>query len=119
MDGYESTRRNFLRKLGLSIGATVVVGKGIEASIRENNVEFPISEKQEKFLKKYEEWMDDFIEVIKGRRAEPENLTLNKKMVELSNQAEKWQPILKKYMKDEDFARRYMIISERMTHEID
>lgn len=119
MDGYESTRRSFIKRLGLSLGATVVVGKGLEASIKENNVNFPISEEQEEFLKMYEDWMDEFIEVIKGRKTDPENLELNKKMVELSDQAEKWQEKLTKYMEDDDFARKYMIISERMTHEID
>ena len=59
-----------------------------------------------------------FIEVIKTQKVDPENVANNTKIVELSERAKKWQTQLHDYMNDENFARYYMIASERMTMEI-
>jgi hypothetical protein len=118
MDGYEDKRRGFLRKLGFTLGATLTANSLISANIKESIQEMNITPDQKTFMTHYEKWMDEFIEVIKTQKVDPENVANNTKIVELSERAKKWQTQLHDYMNDEKFARYYMISSERMTMEI-
>lgn len=119
MDGYESTRRTFLRKLGLTVGATAITGIAKSTQIIEDKIQFPLTEEQQKFMLAYDRWMDEFIEIIKARREYPDDLELNKKLMALSEEAQKWQPVVNEFMKESNFAKHYMIVTERMTNEID
>lgn len=118
MDNYESTRRGFLRKLGLSVGAAVAATGVKGAQIIEKNIEFPLTDDQQNFIKQYEIWMDSFIEVIKQRRNKPDDLDVNMRLMKLSEQHETWQKEVQVYMEDQNFAKHYMIVTERMTLEI-
>ncbi len=119
MDNYESTRRRFIKKLGLSVGMAVAVSGARGAKIIEKHVDFPLSDQQQKFIHNYEIWMDKFVEIIKARRTNPDNLDLNLELMKLSEEHEKWQKEVVEYMKDDNFAKHYMIITQRMTDEID
>lgn len=119
MDSYESTRRGFIQKLGLSVGGAMLAGGIKGAQIIEKSVDFPLSEEQQTFINRYEEWMDGFVEVIKERRTSPDDLEVNKRLMKLSEQHEGWQKKVKSYMDDENFAKHFMIVTERMTNEIE
>ena len=119
MDSYESTRRHFLRKIGLTVGAVAVGGVKASAQIVENEAQFPLTEEQQKFMDEYSHWMDDFIEVIKERRSNPDDLEVNMRLMRLSEKSEGWQRKVNKFMEDENFARHYMVVTERMTLEIE
>jgi hypothetical protein len=69
-------------------------------------------------MRVYEKWMDEFVEVIRIQKLEHDNLENNKSIVRLSETAKEWQPTLVEFMKDENFAKYYMIVTERMTKEI-
>jgi hypothetical protein len=118
MDNYEDNRRSFLRKLGLTFGATMAASSMVSANIQESVKEMKISQEQTEFMEVYEKWMDEFIEVIKFQKRDPENQDNNRNIVKLSEQAKTWQTQLEGYMKDDNFARYYMIATERMTLEI-
>ena len=118
MDGYEDKRRDFLRKLGFTLGATLTASSVISANIVESNLDMSITPDQKEFMTHYGKWMDEFIEVIKIQKVDPENIENNKNLVMLSERAKKWQTRLHDYMKDDKFARYYMTASERMTMEI-
>lgn len=118
MDTFEHNRRNFLRKLGLTFGATMAASSMISANILEKNDDLSLTPEQQAFMKRYNKWMDEFIEVIKIQKVTPHNMDNNKNIVRLSEQAKAWQSKLTEYMKDENFARHYMSATERMTLEI-
>lgn len=119
MDGFENTRREFMRKLGLTLGASLVIGSGeIRASVMDKKEEFSLSPEQKSFMHNYELWMDDFIPVIRRQATNPMDTENNQKIVVLSEKAKEWQKHLIDYMKDENFARYYMTVTERMTKEI-
>ncbi len=119
MDDFESSRRGFMRKLGLTLGASLVVGSAeVNATVIDKKEKFPLSAEQHKFMEQYETWMDEFIVVIRRQRTHPEDIANNKKIIDLSEQSKAWQQQLVNYMKDENFARYYMAASERMTKEI-
>lgn len=119
MDSYESTRRGFIKKLGLSVGMAAVYSGAKGAKIIEKHIDFPLTSDQQKFIESYEDWMDNFIEIIKARRTNPDDLELNLKLMRLSEQHESWQKEVVEYMKDDNFAKHYMIVTQRMTDEID
>jgi len=118
MDGYEDKRRGFLRKLGFTLGASLTASSLISANIVETTQNIMITPDQKAFMNSYEKWMDEFIAVIKIQKADPENAENNKNIVLLSERSKKWQTRLHDYMTDDNFARYYMIATERMTMEI-
>jgi len=117
MDDFENSRRDFLKKLGLTVVTTAVAGNVI-ASLADDKKKFKLNEEQQKLMDNYEKWMDDFIEVVKVRRDKPHDMDANKRLMELSENSKEWKEPLEKYMKDPNFASYYMIVSERMTKEI-
>ena len=118
MNEYEESRRAFLTKLGLTIGAGVVGGEKLSAKVLNSKTEFPLANDQQQFMDRYENWMDEFIPVIKSFRAKPNDEGAKKRIAELSEEAETWRIQLTEFMEDENFARYYMTATERMTKEI-
>ena len=118
MNEYEESRRAFLTKLGLTIGASAVTGEKLSAKVLNSKVEFPLTTEQLQFMDRYEAWMDEFIPVIKNFRANQNDELAQKQIAQLSEEAESWRVQLIKYMKDDNFARYYMTATERMTKEI-
>lgn len=115
MNGYDENRRRFLTKLGMTLGVTLAGTAVMQGEEIATTKELTLSGDQQLFMSNYERWMDDFIEVIKVQKLEPMNLENNKKIVALSDEAKVFQQELMGYMKDENFARYYMIATERMT----
>ena len=118
MDGYEDNRRQFLRKLGFTLGGTLTASSLISANIIDTDMSMNISPEQKAFMDSYEKWMDEFIEVIRIQKVDQENYENNKNIVLLSERTKKWQFKLHEYMTDDNFARYYMKATERMTLEI-
>lgn len=118
MNEYEESRRTFLTKLGLTIGTTAVASAKLSAKVLNSKAEFPLTEEQQQLMDRYEQWMDEFIPVIKVHRANENNQNAKKRISELSEEAENWRQQLVKFMKDDNFARHYMLATERMTKEI-
>lgn len=118
MNEYEESRRAFLTKLGLAVGTVTLGTEKISAKVLNDKTEFPLTIKQQDFMDRYEKWMDEFIPVIKAHREDEFNNEINKRISELSEEAESWRAQLVKFMKDENFARYYMTTTERMTKEI-
>jgi hypothetical protein len=113
MDAYEIKRREFLKKLGLIGGATALTGaSGLLINQQETIV---LTEAQQQFMIKYENWLENFREMAKYQKVDPDHIDNNKKLMALSEEAGKWQKELIEYMKDENFARYYMIVTERVT----
>ncbi len=115
MNGYDENRRRFLTKIGLTLGVSLTGTKVMQGENEHPSDAFAISPEQMVFMQNYERWMDDFIEVIKIQKKEPNNLENNKKIVALSEEAKVFQSQLIGYMSDDNFARYYMVSTERMT----
>jgi predicted transcriptional regulator len=118
MDGYESNRRDFLKRLGLIAGATVLSATGlaeVEELITDKKEKYTLTAEQTKFMAMYEKWLDEFHAMAKFQKKDPEHLGNNKRLVSLSEEAKTWQKELIEHMKDENFARYFMITTERVT----
>lgn len=118
MDEYESTRRDFLKKLGLAVGATALASTGISQAaeiIQNKKEEFPLTPEQKEFMTGYVKWLEEFRSMVKVQKVNPDDLDNNKKLMKLSDEAGKWQKELIEYMKDDNFARYFMVVTERVT----
>ncbi len=118
MDGYESTRRDFLKKLGLIATTTAVAASGfaqVENLISNKKEEFPLTPEQRNFMVKYEKWLEEFHDMAKFQKIDADHLDNNKKLVALSEEAKTWQHEIIEHMKDDNFARYYMIVTEKVT----
>lgn len=118
MDGYESNRRDFLKKLGLIAGTaalTTVGGSGVVELLTDNKEKFKLTEEQQKFMAMYEKWLKEFHGMAKFQKKDPEHIENNKKLMALSEEAAQWQKELVEHMKDENFARYYMVLTEKVT----
>jgi len=116
MDAYELKRRDFLKKLGLITGAAALSGVGGVAELLiDNKKEIVLTAEQQKFMAKYEKWLDEFHAMAKFQKKDAEHLENNKKLMALSEEAAKWQKQLIDYMKDDNFARYYMVVTERVS----
>lgn len=118
MNEYEASRRSFLSKIGLAVGASAIGTGKLSAKILNNKTEFPLTKEQQELMDRYEKWMDEFIPVIQAQRANENDREAKRRIAELSEQAENWRPKLVEFMKDENFARYYMTATERLTKEI-
>jgi precorrin-6B methylase 1 len=119
MDAFEISRRNFLHKLGLTVGAAAVATTGISGTIKHVETDFGLSAEQVDFMTEYDKWMDAFIEVIRKQKIDKDDIENNKRLVALTEMSANWQSTLAEYMQDENFAKYYMVVSERMTKEIE
>ncbi len=115
MNGYDENRRRFLTKLGMTLGVTLTGTQVMQGENVPSTDALVLSADQTLFMKNYERWMDEFVEVIKVQKKEPDSLENNKKIVALAEEARLFQKELMGYMADENFARYYMIATERMT----
>jgi hypothetical protein len=118
MNEYEETRRAFLAKLGLTVGTTIAASTKLSATVLNDKMEFPLTAGQQEFMENYEKWMDKFIPAVKAQRENQDDMKAKTEIVKLSEEANKWQPQLIEYMKDDNFARYYMTVTERTTKEI-
>ena len=69
----ESSRRSFLKTLGLSAGATLV-SSNIFGSFVDKDEILKLNPEQQKFMTRYGSWMDQFTNVIRIQKSEPENM---------------------------------------------
>jgi len=118
MNEYEESRRAFLAKLGMTVGTSIAVSTKLTATVLNSKTEFPLNEGQQEFMGHYEKWMDKFIPAVKAQRENQNDIAAKTDIVNLSEEANTWQPQLIEYMKDDNFARYYMTVTERMTKEI-
>lgn len=111
------TRRKFLEFLGLTAGATLA-GNDVMAGFTANAQIRKLTPEQQEFMIRYGAWMDDFTEVVRLQKAEPDNKLNQKKMLALAEKAETFQPQLSEFMKDETFSMIFKVSIERMRNEI-
>ncbi len=117
MSETQSSRRKFLKILGVSAGATVASTSAFAGLIDHTQIQ-KLSPEQKEFMLIYEKWMDEFIEAIRAKKKEPANVENHKKMMLLTERATTWKPKLTEYMKDKTFALIYQEAIQRTTKEI-
>jgi hypothetical protein len=105
MSEKQSTRRKFLQLFGLTAGAAIVSGNVMAAGFDKEEIK-KLTPPQQEFMLHYEEWMTEYIGVIRIQKTDPDNM------------AEAFQPALAVFMQDPTFALIFKVSIERMVKEI-
>ena len=113
----KNDRRSFLKLFGLTAGASLTGSKVLGAFIDTTEVR-KLNEEQQEFMVRYGQWMDEYLNVVRIRKTEPDNMDNHRRMIELTEQAESFQPELKVYMQDETFSFIFKAAIKRVTDEI-
>ncbi|MFY9308272.1 MAG: hypothetical protein WAQ28_04395 [Bacteroidia bacterium] len=111
------TRRRFLELFGLTAGMSLVSTNALAGWVDKEEIR-RLTAKQQKFMLRYEKWMDEFVEVIRIKKTQPDNPENKSRMIALANQAEKFKPEINEFMKDATFSVIYKTAIERMSKEI-
>ncbi len=117
MSDNNSSRRKFLQLLGLTASSTLINTSAIAGFIDQTTIH-KLNPEQQEFMLRYGKWMDEFIEVIHIQKKEPDNIENKHKMIALTEMAEKFNPELSEFMKDQTFSLIYNESILRMTNTI-
>lgn len=110
------TRKNFLKIFGLGIGAALTATVSpLYAAIDENT---KVDTEKKDFLKEYSDWLTEFQHFVNKRNINAEDIDNNKRLMELSAQAEQRKPMLENFMKNEEFALLFNRITVDITTSI-
>lgn len=118
MSDEPTSRKKFLQMLCLAAGATIVSKSGLAKGFDPVEIR-KLTPEQQKFMGEYEKWMDEFTKIVRVQKTAPEDMENHKRMIALTEQAEKFQLELDKHLQDATFAFIFRISIERMTNEIE
>ncbi len=115
-----TNRRNFLKRSGLAFGAAALVSKSTFASSKASfEAENLSNEEQIELLNRFDQWVSDYIDVIREEKKENREFKNNPMLTKLPDELEKWMPELKQHFSDKQFATEYLKVSERLSKHID
>ena len=115
-----NSRRKFLKSgiiTAATAGAALISTNAFSAFINQAEV-LKLDPKQQEFMLRYGNWMDDFIDIIRKKQAEPGNQEHQKAIMVLSEKAEGFKPELTEFLKDKTFALIYHASIDKMSKEI-
>lgn len=117
----KTNRRDFLKKSGLAIGATALAGNAGNFILNDSRFDASKlqSEEQIQLLTRFENWVNNYTQVIKEEKLENREFKNNKALTELPDELAQWMPELKKHLSDKQFATEYLKVSDRLTQVID
>jgi len=112
----KDNRRKFIQKLGLTLGASALLDTESMASIARMQTGQDLERSE--FLNKYENWINQYIDVVEKEKSDKSNMGNKHRMMELSHQAKNWQEKIAIYLNDEHFKQRYIQLSMRLSDSI-
>ena len=117
----KDNRRNFIQKLGVTVGATALLDTESIASVARMHSGKDLERSE--FLNNYENWINQYIDVVEKEKSDKNNLANKHRIMELSDQAKDWQEKIALYLNDDTFKKRYiqlsMRLSDRINHELE
>ncbi|MFC0875397.1 hypothetical protein ACE01N_02330 [Saccharicrinis sp. FJH2] len=113
----KQSRKSFLKRIGLTLGAAAVAQLATASDIGYMKDD-KLNDVQKDFLQTYEKWLGEFHGFVKKQKADFTNLENNKKLMALSAEAEEWKKQLEVHMLDERFSRYHEKITRKVTEEI-
>jgi len=106
-----------MKNIGLVTGGTLMGGSALASSFNPDDIK-KLNPEQQDFMDRYGKWMDDFTEVIRLQKKDPDNVSYRKRMEEITEQGGEFKPELAKHMKDKTFSIIYLESIKRVKNEI-
>ena len=117
MSSEQSTRRKFLKFLGLTASVSLAAPAAFASFIDHEEVK-RLNPDQQEFMLRYGSWMDEMTEVARLDVTEPENQENKQRKMTLAQKAEEFQPELEIHMQDKTFTLIYNESIKRLSREI-
>jgi hypothetical protein len=118
MDKKETLRRKFIKYAGISTTG-ILFSKAVQATESSVYADYKnMNDEQKEFFNRYEKWMDEFTEVIRLLKKDPENPEFKQKMEVATEKAHLFKSEIAKHMKDKNFAAVYIASIKRVKDEI-
>jgi hypothetical protein len=116
-----TNRRDFLKKTGLALSATAIVGSTGNLILSSSSFDTSklANEEQIELLTRFDKWVNDYIDVVAEEKVKNREFKDNQLLTTLPEELEKWMPEFKKHMTDKSFATEYLKVSDRLTQVID
>tara|TARA_R110001583_G_scaffold10417_8_gene47925 strand:+ start:23853 stop:24230 length:378 start_codon:yes stop_codon:yes gene_type:complete len=112
----KNNRKKITQKLNLTVSATALLNTKSTnslASVRTNkDVERSI------FLSNYENWVNQYINVVEKEKLDKNNMANKHRIMRLSHQAKGWQEKIAVYLNNAPFKQRYIQLSMRLSNSI-
>lgn len=109
-------RKDFFKSIGIGIG-TVVATK-VSAATNNFSNDSDLNDQQKQFLQEYEMWLEEFQGFVNKRNKDIDHVSNNKRLMELTAEADKRKAILEEFMKDDKFANYFNDITQNITANI-
>lgn len=117
MSEKQSSRRKFVKSMGLTAGASLVAPLTYAAALDNPEVK-KLSPEQQEFMLRYGKWMDEFAELAVVLKSDPDNFEKRQQMLELTNKAQEFRPELTEHLKDQTFSLIYKESIKKVTNQI-
>lgn len=112
----KDNRRKFIQKLGITVGATALLTTESIASIA--NMQSGKDLERSRFLHNYENWVNQYIDIVEKEKSDRNNMANKHRIMELSHQAKDWQEKIALYLNDDAFKQRYIQLSMQLSDTI-
>lgn len=112
----KDNRRKFIQKLGVTVGATALLNTESIASVA--NMQSGKDLERSEFLNNYENWINQYIDVVEKEKSDKNNMANKHRIMELSHQAKNWQEKIALYLNDDQFKKRYIQLSMQLSDSI-
>lgn len=115
MSDSKLNRKNFLKTVGLGLGAMAVGAPSAFASYIDDDA---LSSDKKMFLGEYESWLKEFQGFVTKRNEDSLDMDNNKRLMALSKEAEQRKPQMERFMEDQKFADYFNKITVDITNAI-
>ena len=112
----EDKKRKFTQKLGITIGSTTLLENKAITSV--TNTQKGKDIERSRFLSKYENWVNQYIDVVEQEKSDKNNMANKHRIMDLSHKAKGWQEKIAIYLNNDTFKKRYTQLSMRLSDSI-
>ncbi len=121
MSNTKQSRKDFLKRLGLGIGAATIAGANVsdaQASPIDVLNSKELTKEQKEFMVDYEEWLSRWHSFVKKRKIDREDPEVQKELFAIAGEADKYRDDLDDYMQDPVFKAYFDKITKQIVEDI-
>ena len=106
-------KKEIIQKLGITIGSSTLKDHKTITPITNSQKGKDIE--QSRFLSKYENWVNQYIDVVEKEKSDKNNMANKRRISLLSHKAKGWQEKIAIYLNNDTFKKRYIQLSMRLS----
>ncbi|MRT92611.1 hypothetical protein [Ancylomarina sp. 16SWW S1-10-2] len=109
----EDNKKEITQKLRMKIGSTALSDNKAITSV--TNIQKGKDTERSIFLNKYENWVNQYIDVVEKEKSDKNSMANKHRIMDLSHKAKGWQEKIAIYLNNDIFKKRYIQLSMRLS----